>query len=249
MNEAEARLILQSARPGATGADDAELAEALRLAAADPALGRWLEEEQAFDQAVAQHLAAIPAPFGLRTRILAEAAEPARGAKKWRWAFGFAAAIALLLLVVQGVSFWKDQEHGANLQADYAREMTSFIQLSPPLEMESGDLKDITNWIAKKEATPANIPAQLAALQPVGCRVLSFRGQKVTLICFEREGQRMAHLFVVDRAALPSLKPGDKPIFANEHGWMTATWAEGDRVYMITLQGGRAALEQFLPSA
>ena len=93
------------------------------------------------------------------------------------------------------------------------------------------------------------MPDRLAALHPLGCRVLSFRGQDVTLICFESEGNRLAHLFVVDSAALPQLKPGDKPVFANDNGWMTATWAEGGQAYMITIQGPRDELEKYLPSA
>lgn len=248
MDEAQARLILQSYSPRAAQDDDPEMAEALKTAAANPELVRWLEEEQAFDQAVAQHLEAIPAPFGLRTRILAQAEETQR-TSKFRWAFRIAATVALLLLVAQGVGFWRASQRGANLQAEYAKEMTSFVQLSPPLQMEGSDLGQIRNWLAEKNAAPAKVPARLAALEPLGCRVLSFRGQKVTLICFQREGQRLAHLFVVDRAALPKLKPGAKPIFANEHGWMTATWAEGDSIYMIALQGGRAAIEEYLPSA
>ncbi len=54
---------------------------------------------------------------------------------------------------------------------------------------------------------------------------------------------------MVNRAAIPNMKPGAKPNFANEHGWLTATWAEKDRVYMIAMQGGRAEIERFLPNA
>ena len=246
MDEAQARLILQSFSPRTGQNEDPEVAEALKTAAADPALARWLEEEQAFDQAVAQHLAAIPAPFGLRTRILAQA-EDVQHTSKLRWAFRIAATVALLLLFAQGLSFWRASQRGSNLPAEYAREMTSFIQLPPPLPMESGDLGQIRNWLAEKDAAPVKVPARLAALQPLGCRVLSFRGQQVSLICFEREGKHLAHLFVVDRAALPKLAANAGPVFSNQHGWMTATWVEDGRVYMIALQGGRAEIEEYLP--
>ncbi|MGI8431078.1 MAG: hypothetical protein ACR2MW_02145 [Chthoniobacterales bacterium] len=237
---------MQSFSPRAGQDDDPEMAKALKTAAADPALARWLEEEQAFDQAVAQHLAAIPAPFGLRTRILAQA-EDVQHTSKLRWAFRIAATVALLLLFAQGVSFWRASQRGSDLPSEYAREMASFIQLPPPLQMESDNLGQIRNWLAEKNAAPVKVPARLAALAPLGCRVLSFRGQQVSLICFEREGKQLAHLFVVDRAALPKLEADAGPTFANEHGWMTATWVEGGRVYMIAMQGGRAEIEEFLP--
>ena len=250
MNEKEARALLQAYQPGVDDESDAQIAEALRVVASDPALQAWWQEEQAFDRAVAARLAAVPAPFGLKTRILAQADEEETAPRRngWRWAFGGAVAVAALLMLAQVTDFWH-RPQTASLSQEYAREMASFIQLTPPLQMESGDLGQIKNWLAQKNDTPVKIPARLAALAPVGCRVLSFRGHDVTLICFHAENDRLAHLFVVDRAALPRMQPGDKPVFSNQHGWMTATWAEQDHVYMVTMQGSRAMVEQFLPRA
>ena len=245
MNEQEARLILQAYRPGADP-DDPEVAAALQEAARNPELARWFAEEQAFDRAIAAHLEAIPAPFGLRTRILAGAVSPVES-RPWSWVVKLAAVVALLFLLVQVAGLFRASAP-AGIQ-DYAREMVSFVRIPPPLEMESSDLGAIKNWLAKKNAAPTDIPPRLAALQPVGCRVLSFRDQEVTLICFRREGNRLAHLFVVNRAALPKMKPGEKPVFAEAGEWTTASWVENDRVYMIAVQGDRAAVQHYLPSA
>ena len=115
--------------------------------------------------------------------------------------------------------------------------------------MQSRNLGTIKSWLAQKEAPPPEVPSRLAALQPVGCRVLSFRGHEVTLVCFQREGNRLAHLFVVDRAALPDLKPGAAPAFNQAGEWTTASWAEKDRAYMIAVQGNQAAVQRYLPDA
>ncbi|MEO6871155.1 MAG: hypothetical protein ABI233_02920 [Chthoniobacterales bacterium] len=249
MNETEGRVVLRAYQPGVDDKSDAQIAEALRLVEANPVLATWWEEEQAFDRAIAAQLGSVPAPFGLKTRILAQAEEETPKRRNgWRWAFGGAVAVAALLLLAQVTDFWHKPQT-ANTPHQYAREMASFIQLEPPLEMESGNLDKIKSWLVQHNEKPIKIPARIAALDPVGCRVLSFRGHDVTLICFHADGKRLAHLFVVDRAALPKLEPGDKPIFSNQHGWMTATWAEGDRVYMIAMQGSRAMVEQFLPRA
>jgi hypothetical protein len=249
MNETEARIILGAYQPNVDDRSDAQIAEALRLTAADPALANWWEEEQAFDRAIAAQLKAIPPPFGLKTRILAQAGEETPQRRNgWRWAFAGAMAVATLLLLAQITDFWQKSQSG-NLPHQYASEMASFIEIAPALAMESSNLDQIKNWLGQKHEKPMQIPAQLAALDPVGCRVLSFRGHDVTLICFYTEEKRLAHLFVVDRAALPNLKPGDKPIFSNQHGWMTATWAEGGDVYMIAMQGSRAEVEPLLPRA
>jgi hypothetical protein len=113
----------------------------------------------------------------------------------------------------------------------------------------SGNLGRIQGWLQEQHAGAEKVPSRLAALEPVGCRVLSFRGYKVTLICFRRDNGQLAHLFVVDRAAFPNLQPGTAPTFKSEGDWMTATWMEHDRVYMLATEGDRATAEQYLPRA
>lgn len=247
MDEQQARLILQAYLAGAER-DDPEVAEALREVAGKPDLARWFAEEQAFDRAMAAHLEAVPAPLGLKTRILANATAPAQ-ARQWSWAVKLAAVAALLFLAAQIVSLFRASAAASNRVPEYANEMVSFIQLAPPLEMKSHDLEAIKGWLAQKTVAPMDVPPRLAALQPVGCRMLSFRGQKVALICFRRGEDRLAHLFVVDRAAMPKIKPGDPPVYHDTLGWTSATWAENDRVYMIAVEGDRAAVQRYLPRA
>ena len=133
MNEAETRLILQSYRPGLDDPNDPQFAEALRSAAADPERARWWEEEQAFDQAMAAQIAAVPAPFGLKTRILAQAPAPA-AFRFTRWIVGLAGAAALLFLVAQVADVWRNRgAESADLLPAYSNEMVSFIKVAPSL--------------------------------------------------------------------------------------------------------------------
>ncbi len=249
MNEQEARLILQACPPDAAERSDPQLVEALQMAERSPELARWLAEEQAFDRAMSAHLAALPAPFGLKTRILAQNAPPP-SSRVARWIFSLAGAAALLFLLVQVVDFWRG---GATPMSaalpSYASEMVSFVRLPPPLDMESSNLGTIKDWLAQNKKLSPEVPTNLAALSPAGCRILSYREHKVTLVCFRREKGGLAHLFVVDRSALPMVKPGDAPSFVREGEWTTAIWAEGDRAYMIAVEGDEAAVRGYLPSA
>ena len=138
MDEQQARLILQAYLAGAER-DDPEVAEALREVAGKPELARWFAEEQAFDRAMAAHLEAVPAPLGLKTRILANATAPAQ-ARQWSWAVKLAAVAALLFLAAQIVSLFRASAAASNRVPEYASEMVSFIRLAPPLEMKSHDL-------------------------------------------------------------------------------------------------------------
>ena len=126
MNEQEARLILQAYRPGADP-DDPEVAAALQEAARNPELARWFAEEQAFDRAIAAHLGNVPAPFGLKTRILAQLGPPA-APHRWSWAVKLAGVAALLFLLTQVVSLFRPAAPEAQV-SNYAREMVSFVRL------------------------------------------------------------------------------------------------------------------------
>jgi hypothetical protein len=249
MTEGEARLILQSYRPGLDEPNDPQFAGALRMLNENPELARWWAEEQAFDQAIATQLAAVPEPFGLKTRILARAVTPQRF-RFARWMVGLAGAAALLFLLGQVADLWRNSRTASGALPDYANEMVSFIKMPPPLELMSSDLNTIERFVSRKNAIlPADMPPRLAALDPVGCRILAFRGHDVTLICFKRDNGGLAHLFTVSQSVLPSIKPGDPVAFARAGEWMTATWSENDRVYMIAVQGGEAAARRFLPDA
>ncbi len=224
MEKDKAQSILSVYRPGDQDEADPFFVEAKAELARNPELARWFEQEQAFDRAISEKLADLVAPFGLKTRILANATPLAT--RQWSWT----ARLALTRTL-----------------AHYQQEMVSFIKLDPPLEVESHDLAKMQTWLGQENApSQMNVPRRLAALQPVGCRVLWFRDHKVTLLCFQRGGDNLAHLFVIDRAALPKLKPGAKPVFAGEGEWMTASWAKEDDAYMLVTRGDRDTLLRYL---
>jgi hypothetical protein len=71
MNRDEAKLILQSYRPGGQDAADPHFAEALALAKTDPELAAWFAAEQKFDACVSGGLQQVRVPAELKKEILA----------------------------------------------------------------------------------------------------------------------------------------------------------------------------------
>ncbi len=245
MEKERAQSILSVYRPGDQDEADPFFAEARAELARNPELARWFEEEQAFDRAISEKLTDLVAPFGLKTRILANAAPLAT--RQWSWTARLALAAAALFLFAQILGLWRTQSQKTRTLAHYQQEMVSFIKLDPPLEVESHDLAKMQTWLGQENApSKMDFPGRLAALQPVGCRVLWFRDHKVTLLCFRRGGDNLAHLFVIDRAALPKLKPGAKPVFTGEGEWITASWAKEDHAYMLVTRGDRNTLLRYL---
>lgn len=249
MTEQEARLILQSYRPGSDDPDDPQFAGALREAERNPELAQWLKEEQIFDCVVADKLADLPEPLGLKTRILAQQPSP-QTASSWSLAAILAVAAAALFFCAQLLSLLRTPAPTQTAAvSDYSQEMVSFVRMPPPLDMMTENLGALQDWLTENQTPPINVPGNLRVLRPVGCRVLSFRGHDVALICFRRDPNHLAHLFTVDRAALPQMRAGQPPVFSTAGEWTTASWAEGNRVYLIAVQGDEAAVRRYLPHA
>ena len=246
MTKEEAKKILTAYRPGDPERLESDFAEALQEAERDTELAEWFAEEREFDRAVAAQLKSVPVPFGLKTRILANVAP--RAATKSRWMAPLAMATAALFLVAQLISLLRGSGQYAPSLSDYKQEMISFVKLEPPLEMQSLKMGPIKQWIAERKAPLADIPPGIAAVETMGCRILSFRGHLVTLICF-CHGQTVAHLFTVDRATLPTLRPRNPPTLTSEGDWTVATWADQHYAYMLAVHDKPGVARRYLPHA
>lgn len=245
MDNREARSVLSLHREGEAMADEARMKEALRMAAADPSLARWQADDQELDRIIASKLKASAVPAGLKSRILAGTNAPPRERRlAWPRAITLAAAACILAAII---TFWRAPSRPVEMLADYRAEMVSFVRVPPSLELLSEQIVKIDNFLAKENA-PANfaIPKTLASYEPLGCRVLRFRGHDVSLVCFKIGDDNLAHLFVTDSQGLSANASPAAPSFVAEGEWMTASWKEGDRVYLLAVKGDRAAAEKFL---
>ncbi|MDQ3625481.1 MAG: hypothetical protein M3463_23900, partial [Verrucomicrobiota bacterium] len=90
------------------------------------------------------------------------------------------------------------------------------------------------SWLARNgTAAGVRVPAKTQQLLPLGCRTLIFRGHKVGLLCFQRSDGKVVHLLVVDRAAFDAATLPAERLFQQEGEWMTASWLEQDKLYLL----------------
>ncbi|HEV8184949.1 MAG TPA: hypothetical protein VGP40_03265 [Chthoniobacterales bacterium] len=249
MDEQEARSILSLCRAGDAGIDDARLEEAMRKAEADPELARWWNEEQELDRIIASKLAFTHVPAGLKERVSSKV-EIRPSTIRPIWSRGILLAAASIVALAVLFSSWRGPFQPAASMADYRDEMVSFIKVAPNLELESSELTRLKDFLANAEA-PASftVPRRLQQYEPLGCRVLRFRGEDVSLVCFKLGGDKLAHLFVTTAKTVRTGGRASAPVYEAEEGWMTATWTEGDQAYLLTVKGDRAALEKFLSTS
>ncbi len=163
------------------------------------------------------------------------------------WTRAILLAAIAAVVAVAFLFMWTNSLRPSASVADYRDEMISFAKIDPTLEMRSTQLSDVMTWLETTHGmSGVVIPEKVKTMEPVGCRMLRFRGHDVGLICFRRANGNLLHLFVIDRAAFPQLPGQNRPQFSSQGEWMTAAWSDGQHAYLLAVQGDQSSLESFL---
>lgn len=252
MDNREAKFILSAYRPGGQDANDPRFTEALEQVRRDPILQHWFEESVAFDAVMTENLFATPVPSDLRESILTGVKvtrpESIRGWKhRWRkWAI----AAAVVLSATLGVLIWHNTRPapvaGWQLQALDAI-LSSIARNKSHFDVISRNPADLVKWLRANYAPAGKkLPHDLDKLPSIGCKTFFWGGKPVSLICFTLPGGRAIHLVMttVSTESDRAIKHEAKVI--QQGDWATATWREGDMIYMLALEGSRDQLRSYL---
>ena len=246
MNRDEAKLILEVSRPGDETAADPQLAAALALAQADAELGAWLAQERRWDAAVRRELQTVPVPADLQASLLAgprvvPLPVPDRRPSLSTWFNPLVWAMAAALVLFLGLAAYRSFGPAArdNRLADFTRAM---VAAAPDdthhVDVMSTDFAKAKSWFADRHAL-ADIelpPAIQRAPGLMGCRILNWHGQSVSMLCLVMPGSHHVDLFVTPAAAIADAPVAGQPVFARLNQNATAGWRVGDKVYVLTGQ-------------
>lgn len=241
MTTQEAKNILSVYRPGAADAHDPEFTEALTLARHDPELKRWLEEHHAVQNALRARFKKIAVPAGLKEQIISE--HKARAVVVW-WrqpAFLAAAAMVVVLASIAAFRFWPGSaEAEQGTFATYRARMVGAALRNYPMTLETSDANQIRVHLTKQQAPYDYVlPQSLEKTALAGCGVLSWRDQKVAMVCFVTgkplvPGEKSdLFLFVVSRATVADAPASELPVIARVSKLTTASWSVGDKTYLL----------------
>ena len=272
MNVNEAKSILLLYRPGTADAEDPQIAAALALAQSDPKLAGWLEAQLARQLVIGDKFRQITVPAGLKEQIISEhAAQRVENAQTapgtWpssifhgprqslfpaRHKLRFALAVMLVLFATLAV-FWFSRRAPDDTLGIYQNQMAR-VALNPyAMDLTTNDPVAIRAFLAQNHA-PADfiLPAPLQQTAVAGCAVENWQGGKVSLICF-RTGKPLPPgtasdlwLFVVDRASVKNVPAGTAPQIAKVNLLITATWTQGDKLYLLGTEGDEPAIKPWL---
>ncbi|MCF7786145.1 MAG: hypothetical protein K9N47_08480 [Prosthecobacter sp.] len=236
MNREEARLELDATtlRP-----QDAS-PEARAMAESDPELGAWLKQRTAFDEQVAGAFAAS-IPAGLRESILQNARKPAK--RSIRWVLPVLAAAAAV--VVGWTMLWPVSNGMPGWQADSLAAVTKVEYGMSKVDHMSRDFEAIKKMlVAHQSPTPNRLPGTVGTMPVLACKRIQIAGRAASIICFEIQPGKEAHLVVMDNTGLTDLPPQLQPQFKASKNWNMASWSDGSQTFLLATTADEAALKK-----
>lgn len=241
MDNEQAKLILSAYRASGEDASDPFFAEGLNQVRCDPELERWFTEQRRVDQSMQSALQSVVPPASLREELLLNRhvvrlnQRPAlmerfrSGSTPW---LAMAATIVLLL----GIGFLLYSQQSGPLTTDQLVQKVFDLKENDGITLGKmgGGTDELRTWLAER-GSPSNftLPAGLEALGGMGCQTFTINGQKVSLICFMLDKDRIVHFFVMDNTEI-NHPPGSQPTFIQRKDLTAATWSAGGRTYVLT---------------
>ena len=230
MNNDEVKFILQAYRPEGQDAEDPCFKQALETVNKDSVLREWFNNEMEMDRTTSSKLMELKPPQNLKRSILAGQHVSAISGR-YQVLQKLALAASLVLLIGLS-SLWFSPRSNYDHTA-YMHDMADFLSHKlNQLDVYSDDLLKIQHYFKESGLNEDFVlPAGLHSLPGIGCRILEWQGQKVALICFRQEDQKVVHLLVMDRKVFPKFT--ETPEFDKVEEWTMATWNRESKHYLL----------------
>jgi hypothetical protein len=163
------------------------------------------------------------------------------------------AAVAVIAVLTGLVSItWPTRRGDVGFNV-YRNQMTGIALVGYGMDLPTNNLADVQAYLAQHGA-PANynLPATLKNTTLTGCAIKSWLGAKVSMICFQSgkplpPGQSSdVWFFVVNRNSVLHAPTDTAPIVTRVNRATTATWSEGDNLYVLVTDGDENFLKKYL---
>lgn len=247
MTHDQVKDALRLQRAGCVDTSDAEVAEALRLVAAEPGLRAWWEEQQQFDRGVRAALEGLPVPEGLEAAILA-GRTPARvvrfpDRRRWLW-MGAAAAAAVVISMVGSV-LWGRGTRTSEWDT-FRNRMARAALREYRMTLTTNDLGVIQGYLAQAGAPAAyELPVGVKGLPGLGCGVVRWQDRPVSMVCFDLGRKRILWLFVAEQASVRGAPVSNETRSERWGQLATTAWSDGRHVYLMAMIGEPSQLRPY----
>jgi len=230
MTTEQAKQLLFLYRPS-VDAGNAEFAEAIALTQDERELRSWFEQHCAAQTALRDQFRDLPVPPDLAAEILAR--QRVVVPTFWRQPAWLAAAAAAIVLALGLVLYVWQRPHIPDRFTDFRARMVRDATSRYRMDVMTPDLAVLQQFLGTNGA-PVDfvVPDELRDLTLTGGGLQRWRGQKVSMACFDRGDKQMLFLFVVNRAAVKA-PPPPTPRVEKVNKLLTASWTRGEWAYLM----------------
>jgi hypothetical protein len=244
MDNQHAKEVLARYRPSIDDSGNEEIATALAQARQDPELNRWSTQQLDFNTAVATKLRQIAPPADLKQRILSGRPR-AQVIHFWQRPQLLALAAAVVLLL--GLSWYGMIPSQSSQLAAYRVRMAKTALREYRMDLLSQDLSQIKAFLAQNNF-PADyvLSPEVAKLPGVGCALLKWQDQPVSMVCLDVGKGELLWVFVMNQGSVKGMTAPARPEFAQVGKLATATWSQQGKTYLLARVGDQQAIQKYL---
>jgi hypothetical protein len=252
MTSQEVKESLLLFRPQVDDEHDPDFAPALAQVQNDPELKKWFEQHCARQRAISSGFERLPVPEGLKEQILSERPRQITPSRRPKTLALVLAVAPLLMLLGFAVIYFR----GPSVTdfPTYRQAMVGKTIRYPKMDLETDDLGKIRRYLAEHGGQKDYVlPAGLQALAGTGCKILDWRGKRISMVCFNsgKNGNPQTpdlFLFILDRSGVqpPSGHCGGPgPDIADVKSLATAGWINGEKTYLLAGSGSADFLKPY----
>ncbi len=242
MTDEQAKETLLAYRPWTDDAQDPEVAEALEVARQRPELQRWLKEHCERQEALRAKFREISVPEGLREQILSERRVEFTPARPMRRIL--VGALACLVIIGALASILYQLLPAPSTEdltfSGYRQRMVKTALRAYGMDLETNSLTAVRSFLAERQCiADFTLPPALEATETIGCGILQWQGNPVTMVCFRTSEtidpalKSDLLLFVIaEENVKDKLREAEK-IVAEVSEMQTVSWREGGKIYLL----------------
>jgi len=175
----------------------------------------------------------IQAPERLKVALLARQ-KVVRPANLWQRPPAWLAAAAIFAVLL-GVAAFIARSTVPDRFNNYRQSVVNAAVRIYGMDLETNDMAQLRQFVGKHGAPDDyEVTGPLAQLQLKGGGLLRWRGNPVSMVCFDRGGGTMLFLFVMKRSGVKDPPPPpEKAQVEPVDGLLTASWSRGDDLYVL----------------
>lgn len=150
-----------------------------------------------------------------------------------------------MLMILVGAALWLSDPADRNNLQTFRGRMVGAVLRQYSMDITTSDMSQVRAFLASMNApSDYELPDKLGRLPVSGGGVLSWQGQRVSMVCFDSINQGTLFLFIVDARSIAG-SPALSPEFQQVNRLGTVSWNADGKVFVLAGSGGPEKLRDY----